>query len=76
MVFRNMGFLMIIVGLIMIVLGALFFLSGDHFSWLGNLPGDIRIERDNFTLYFPLTTMIIISILLNIIVRIFLYFFR
>ena len=38
-------------------------------SWLGRLPGDIRIEQEHFRFYFPLTTMILLSLLLSLIVR-------
>jgi hypothetical protein len=37
--------------------------------WIGRLPGDIRIERENFRFYFPLATMILFSILLTVIVN-------
>jgi len=64
----SIGFLLILIGLIV--------LSGlDLFKWVGNLPGDIRIERDNFNLYFPITTMIILSLILNLVIRIINYFF-
>ncbi len=76
MEFKNIGLLMLILGFILIIFGALFFLSGNYFSWLGNLPGDIKIERENFTLYLPITTMILVSVILNILIRIFYYFFR
>ncbi|MFH1783124.1 MAG: DUF2905 domain-containing protein [Candidatus Omnitrophota bacterium] len=35
--------------------------------WLGRLPGDILIKKDNFTFYFPLTTSILISVILTLI---------
>lgn len=76
MKFKNVGLVMLILGFILIIFGALFFLSGNYFSWLGNLSGDIKIERENFTLYLPITTMILVSVILNIVIRIFYYFFR
>ena len=42
---------------------------GNHFRWIGHLPGDIRIEKENFRFYFPLTTMVILSLLVNVVVR-------
>ena len=64
-----------ILGLVIALVGLLIFVAARFFPWLGNLPGDIRIERENFKLYFPLTTMILLSvigsIILNIIIRIF-----
>ena len=67
--------LMIMIGLLLVALGGFFYFFGDNFSWLGHLPGDIRIEGENYSFYFPLTTMILISILINIILRIFRYLF-
>lgn len=52
-------------GLIMLA-GVVFLLFGDKLGWIGNLPGDIRMERENFRFYFPLTTMILLSILLSL----------
>jgi hypothetical protein len=40
--------------------------------WLGNLPGDITIQRERFSFYFPITTCILISVLISLV----LYFFR
>lgn len=67
--------LLVIIGLVITFSGLLILVAIRVFPWLGNLPGDIRIERENFNLYVPLATMILISILatvlLNIILRIF-----
>jgi hypothetical protein len=64
--------LLIILGILLIVLGIL--LNYTHiFSSinLGRLPGDIRIKRGNFSFYFPLTTCILLSILVSLIFYIF-----
>jgi hypothetical protein len=50
----------------LLILGVLLTLSGK-IPWLGRLPGDIVIQRDNFSFYFPLTTSILLSIVLSII---------
>ena len=67
------GRLLIIIGLAITILGVVLWLGGRYLPWLGNLPGDFRYESDNVKVYFPLATMIIISIigtiLLNIVVR-------
>ena len=39
---------------------------GDGLGWLGKLPGDIYIKRDNFTFYFPLATSILISVVVSL----------
>ena len=67
--------ILIIIGLVIVFIGVLLLISIRFFPWLGNLPGDFRIERENFQVYVPLATMILISflatILLNVVVRIF-----
>ena len=68
----GLGKLLIITGIVLIVVGLL--VNHSHlFSslHLGHLPGDIRIKRGNFTFYFPLTTCILLSILLTLIVHFF-----
>jgi hypothetical protein len=61
-----MGKFLIITGLIIVLVGLAIQFS-DKIPFLGKLPGDIRIQRDNFTFYFPLTTSILISILVSLI---------
>ena len=60
---------LIILGLILIVLGLAWPLLSK--LGLGNLPGDIRIERRGFTFYFPITTCIIVSLVISVILWIF-----
>lgn len=69
------GKLIIGIGFLLILIGLIVLTGADLFSWFGNLPGDIRIERDNFSLYFPVTTMIILSLILNLVLKIINYFF-
>ncbi len=65
---NRMASVLIGMGLLLIFLGLLWWAFGGLFSWFGRLPGDIRIERGNFSLYFPLTSMLLISLILNLIV--------
>lgn len=60
------GRFLLIIGIVIILLGLLLMLSGK-ISWIGRLPGDIIIQRKNFTFYFPLATSILISLLLTLI---------
>jgi len=66
--FNAFGKTLIFLGLVIIALGVVISLigkwpsDGTGFGWLGKLPGDLFIKRDNFTFYFPLSTSIIISI--------------
>ena len=65
-----MGKVFIILGVIFIVMG-LAFMFGDKIPFLGKLPGDIYIKMERFSFYFPLTTSILISIVLMILFSIF-----
>jgi hypothetical protein len=67
----DLGRILIFVGLALVALGALLALAGK-IPWLGHLPGDIIIQRDRFTFYFPIVTSLIISVILSLVV----YFFR
>lgn len=55
---------LVIVGGLILVIG-LVWLFAPSISWLGKLPGDIAIERENFRFYFPLATCILLSLLLT-----------
>ncbi|MEZ4941735.1 MAG: DUF2905 domain-containing protein [Saprospiraceae bacterium] len=57
--------LLLTAGVLLIVLGLLAWALQGRLGWLGRLPGDIRIERENFRLYFPITTMILLSLMLS-----------
>jgi hypothetical protein len=63
---EGFGKLLMVLGAILLVVGLAFQLGGK-LSWLGNLPGDIRVEREHFSFYFPLTTGILISIVLSLV---------
>jgi len=65
----------IIAGILIIVIGIVIYFFHDKLNWLGKLPGDIRIEKENFRFYFPTTTMIIVSVLLTILINVFKKFF-
>jgi hypothetical protein len=60
----------ILLGMGIVALGIMLYFFHDKLHWIGRLPGDIRIERENFRFYFPITTMILLSILLGVIVQI------
>jgi hypothetical protein len=66
----DFGKTLVFFGLILVGLG-LILLFGPKIPWLGKLPGDITIKRDNFTFYFPLATSVVISVLLTILFSLF-----
>lgn len=64
--FNQLGKVLILVGVFIAVLGFLILL-GNKIPWLGKLPGDIYIKKENFTFYFPIVTSILISLILSLI---------
>jgi hypothetical protein len=68
---ENIGRYLTIGGIFLFVIGVLVFLASKIGISFGRLPGDIRIERENFSFYFPLTSSILISIALTILAKIF-----
>ncbi len=58
------GKFLIIFGIVIVAVGALLLISGK-IPWIGRLPGDIMIQKKNFTFYFPLATSILISVVLT-----------
>jgi hypothetical protein len=65
------GKTLITIGIVLVVVGLIFAAAGK-IPWLGNLPGDITIQRGRFTFYFPLATCILVSVVITLV----LYFFR
>lgn len=61
-----LGRILVIFGIVLILVG-LILTSGIKIPYLGRLPGDICIKKPNFTFYFPLTTCILLSIILSLI---------
>jgi NAD/NADP transhydrogenase beta subunit len=63
---QEIGKWLIVIGLMIAVIGGIITFAGKV-SWLGKLPGDIYIKRENFSFYFPLGTCILISAILSFI---------
>jgi hypothetical protein len=70
---EEIGKWLILFGVLLAIVGSAILLLGKV-PWIGRLPGDIAIQRDNFSCFFPLATSILLSIVLtvlfNIILRI------
>ena len=62
---NSLGKVLMLFGVIIFLVGGLF-IVGDKIPWLGKLPGDVCIKRNNFTFFFPITTCIIISLTLSL----------
>ena len=61
----SFGWTLLIFGLVIVGIGLVWVLA-PSIPWLGRLPGDIRIEKENFRFYFPLTTCLLLSALLSL----------
>lgn len=68
--FSGIGRSLILIGALLIVIGVII-VFGPRIPFIGRLPGDIYIKRGNFTLYFPLATSILISIVITLIMYLF-----
>ncbi|HEY2583257.1 MAG TPA: DUF2905 domain-containing protein [Mucilaginibacter sp.] len=67
---NQIGKLLILIGAGILILGVVLYFFGGNLKWLGHLPGDIRIERKNFSFYFPLGTLILLNLIIFLIFRI------
>lgn len=64
---ERIGKTVVLIGALILVAGLIIWFLGDKLRFLGNLPGDIRIERENYRIYIPVTTMILVSVVLTFI---------
>nr|WP_244951949.1 DUF2905 domain-containing protein [Psychrobacter okhotskensis] len=62
---------MIGIGTVFIVIGIIWLVFPSAFSWIGNMPGDIKYKSGNTRVYFPVVTMIVISIVATILLNFF-----
>jgi hypothetical protein len=62
----GLGKLLVTAGIILVLAGIVVSVAG-RIPWLGRLPGDILIRRENFTFYFPLTSSLLVSALVSLI---------
>lgn len=79
---NGIGRLLIIAGLTLAIVGVLLTLVekwpslGAAFGWVGKLPGDLSITRERFSLYVPIATSLVLSILLSVALYILSWLFR
>ncbi|MCF6407319.1 DUF2905 domain-containing protein [Chitinophaga filiformis] len=64
---ERIGKTIVLIGVIILVVGLIVWFLGDKLRFLGHLPGDIKIERENYRIYIPVTTMILVSVVLTLI---------
>ena len=63
------GKLLIAIGVLIALIGVVLTYAPNLFGWFGRLPGDIRIEKENGFFFFPITSMIVISVVVTIIIN-------
>lgn len=66
-----MGKILIVVGIISVIAGLILQFAPQTFSWFGKLPGDIRYEKGNLKFFFPITTMILLSLGISLLLKLF-----
>lgn len=64
---RSTGMLFVIAGVVLVLIGVLAWAGA--LSWFGRLPGDMRIERPNTRVYIPITSMVLLSIVLTLVIN-------
>jgi H+/Cl- antiporter ClcA len=62
----EIGKQIIVIGLILVVVGIIWMLFQKNLQWFGNLPGDIKWEKENSKIYIPIVSMLLISLLINL----------
>ena len=66
----SMGRMVLLLGLVIVAVGALMLVAG-RIPFLGRLPGDIAVQRGNWSFYFPLATSILMSLVLTVVLNLF-----
>ncbi len=62
---------LILAGLVLVVIGLVLHYAPGIFSWFGKLPGDIRVESERGKFFFPITSMVIVSVVLTVLFNLF-----
>ena len=66
----DLGRALVVLGLVIAAVGLVIMVAG-RVPWIGRLPGDIHVQRDGFSFYFPITTSIVVSIVLSLLLYLF-----
>jgi len=72
----ELGKYLIFAGILLLITGVVFYFFWDKLTFLGKLPGDFRFETKNGKIYIPLTTSLILSVVLSLIVKLFQFLTR
>lgn len=71
---NNMGRLFILLGIGLIIIGIVIKYAPGLISWFGKLPGDIRIVNENRKIFIPITSMVVISLIITVIINLIRFF--
>jgi Protein of unknown function (DUF2905) len=63
---QEIGKFVLIIGLVLVAIGAVLWRFPSFFRWVGKLPGDISVQKGNFSFYFPVVTCILVSIVITL----------
>jgi hypothetical protein len=63
---QEVGRFVVIIGVFLVIAGVILWRFPTLFGWMGKLPGDISVQKGNFSFYFPVVTCIIISIVVTL----------
>jgi Protein of unknown function (DUF2905) len=64
---QEIGKFVVIVGVVLVTVGVLLWRFPGLFGWVGKLPGDLSVQKGNFSFYFPVATCILVSIILTLV---------
>jgi len=62
---NDLGKMLFVAGVVLAAIGLILW-SGFGRGWLGRLPGDIRVEKEHFSFYFPVVTCLLVSLVLSL----------
>ncbi len=63
----QVGKLLMGVGALLLLIGVIVYLFNDKLNWLGRLPGDVRVEQENFRFYMPIATCVVLTVVINLV---------
>jgi hypothetical protein len=68
---KETGKLIMFIGGLTTLAGLVWYVAGERLQWFGRLPGDFRGEKGNVRFYFPLTSMLLLSLVINLLIRLY-----
>ncbi|MBV9106922.1 MAG: DUF2905 domain-containing protein [Verrucomicrobia bacterium] len=63
---QEIGKLVVLIGLLLVATGVILWRFPNLFGWVGKLPGDISVQKENLSFYFPIVTCLLVSIVISL----------